>query len=53
VNHFTTLADNTMSPAVASATIGGTGTLIQAGNYNPATGSCTPGCHGNENWFAN
>jgi len=47
VNHFTNLS----TPALegpASATIGGTGTLIPAGNYN--AGSCTPSCHGNETW---
>ena len=49
VNHFTNLS----TPALegpASATIGGAGTGIPAGNYNPATGSCLPSCHGTETW---
>ena len=49
VNHFTNLATTAME-GPASATIGGGSTLISAGNYNPATGSCTPLCHGNETW---
>ena len=49
VNHFTNLATTAME-GPASATIGGTGTSIPAGNYVPATGSCTPSCHGNETW---
>ena len=49
VNHFTTLSTTAME-GPASATIGGTGTSIPAGSYNPATGSCTPSCHGNETW---
>jgi predicted CxxxxCH...CXXCH cytochrome family protein len=52
-DHFTTLADNTISPAVASATIGGGSTLISAGNYDPATQSCSPNtgvCHETRIW---
>jgi predicted CxxxxCH...CXXCH cytochrome family protein len=48
-NHFTNLGTTAME-GPASATIGGGSTLIPAGNYNPATGSCTPACHGNETW---
>jgi predicted CxxxxCH...CXXCH cytochrome family protein len=47
VNHFTNLS----TPALegpASATIGGAGTFINS--YVPATQSCTPTCHGTENW---
>jgi hypothetical protein len=47
VNHFTNLSTTAME-GPASATIGGVGTLIPAGNYN--AGSCTPSCHGNETW---
>ena len=47
VNHFTNLSTTSME-GPASATIGGAGTLIPAGNYN--AGSCTPSCHGNETW---
>ena len=49
VNHFTTLGTTAME-GPASATIGGTGTSIPAGGYNPATGSCSPSCHGTETW---
>jgi len=49
VNHFTALATPAME-GPASATIGGDPTLIPAGNYVPATRSCTPSCHGNETW---
>jgi hypothetical protein len=49
VNHFTTLGTTAME-GPASATIGGAGTSIPAGNYIPASGSCTPSCHGNEIW---
>jgi len=49
VNHFTALSTPAME-GPASATIGGGTTLITAGNYNPATRSCTPACHGNETW---
>ena len=49
VNHFTTLSTTAME-GPASATIGGTGTGIPAGNYVVATKSCTPSCHGNETW---
>jgi predicted CxxxxCH...CXXCH cytochrome family protein len=49
VSHFTTLSTTAME-GPASATIGGGSTLIPAGNYNPANGSCTPSCHGNETW---
>jgi len=52
VNHFTTLADNTMSPAVASLTIGGAGTAITT--WTPGTGTsgtCNALCHpGNRDW---
>jgi predicted CxxxxCH...CXXCH cytochrome family protein len=52
VNHFTTLADNTISPAVAAAAVGGTGTLITT--WTPGTGTsgtCNAACHpGNRNW---
>jgi len=47
VNHFTSLSTTAME-GPASATIGGAGTSIPAGNYN--AGSCTPSCHGNETW---
>jgi len=50
VNHFTTLATPAME-GPASATIGGTGTLVTT--YVPATQSCSPQggvCHGTENW---
>jgi predicted CxxxxCH...CXXCH cytochrome family protein len=47
VDHFTNLSTTAME-GPASATIGGAGTLIPAGNYN--AGSCTPSCHGNETW---
>ncbi|OIP34623.1 MAG: hypothetical protein AUK27_07135 [Deltaproteobacteria bacterium CG2_30_66_27] len=49
VNHFTALGTSAME-GPASGTIGGTGTFITAGNYNPASGSCSPSCHGNETW---
>jgi predicted CxxxxCH...CXXCH cytochrome family protein len=49
VNHFTNLSTTAME-GPASATIGGTGTSIPAGNYVVATRSCTPSCHGNETW---
>lgn len=46
VDHFTTLADNTISPAVASATVGGTGTLITAWTPGSGTsGTCDAACH--------
>ena len=52
VNHFTTLGDNTMSPADAAATIGGAGTLIST--WTPGTGTsgtCTTSCHpGTRSW---
>jgi predicted CxxxxCH...CXXCH cytochrome family protein len=48
-NHFTTLDTQAME-GPASATIGGVGTLIPAGNYIPATRSCTSVCHGTETW---
>lgn len=47
--HFTSLSTAAME-GPASATIGGTGTYINAGNYNPTTGSCNPTCHGTETW---
>ena len=47
VNHFTTLSTPAME-GPASATIGGTGTLINA--WNPVTKSCTPTCHSAETW---
>jgi len=51
-NHFTTLADNTISPAVASATIGGAGTLITTWTPGAGTsGTCDAACHpGNRTW---
>jgi predicted CxxxxCH...CXXCH cytochrome family protein len=48
VAHFTTLSTPAME-GPASATIGGAGTQIPAGNYT--AGSCTPNCHPNEQWF--
>ncbi|MCP2501765.1 MAG: CxxxxCH/CxxCH domain-containing protein [Deltaproteobacteria bacterium] len=47
VNHFTNLSTTALE-GPASATIGGTGTLITT--WVPATQSCTPSCHGNETW---
>ena len=50
VNHFITLATPAME-GPASATIGGTGTLVTT--YVPATQSCSPQsgvCHGTETW---
>jgi predicted CxxxxCH...CXXCH cytochrome family protein len=52
VNHFTALATSEME-GPASATIGGGDTLIPAGNYDPATQSCSPNtgiCHGTRTW---
>jgi predicted CxxxxCH...CXXCH cytochrome family protein len=52
VNHFTALATSAME-GPASATIGGGSTLISAGNYDPATQSCSPNtgiCHGTRTW---
>jgi predicted CxxxxCH...CXXCH cytochrome family protein len=49
--HFTTLSDNTISPAVAAATVGGTGTSITS--FTPGsgtTGTCLPACHGSQTW---
>jgi hypothetical protein len=48
-NHFTALATTAME-GPASATVGGGTTNIAAGNYVPATRSCTPSCHGRETW---
>jgi predicted CxxxxCH...CXXCH cytochrome family protein len=52
LNHFTTLADNTISPAIASSTVGGTGTLITT--WTPGTGTsgtCNAICHpGDRTW---
>lgn len=52
VNHFTTLADNTISPTVAAATIGGAGTAITT--WTPGTGTsgtCNAVCHpGDRTW---
>jgi predicted CxxxxCH...CXXCH cytochrome family protein len=48
-NHFTNLGTQAME-GPASATIGGGTTNIPAGNYVPATRSCTPTCHGRETW---
>jgi predicted CxxxxCH...CXXCH cytochrome family protein len=49
VNHFTALATSAME-GPASATVGGTGTVVTT--Y--VAGSCTPqagiGCHGNRDW---
>jgi predicted CxxxxCH...CXXCH cytochrome family protein len=52
LNHFTTLADNSMSPAVASATIGGAGTFITTWVAGAGTsGTCNAQCHpGNRDW---
>jgi predicted CxxxxCH...CXXCH cytochrome family protein len=52
VDHFTTLADNSISPAVASATIGGTGTLITTWTAGAGTsGTCDAACHpGDRTW---
>jgi predicted CxxxxCH...CXXCH cytochrome family protein len=52
VNHFTTLADNSISPAVASATIGGAGTLITTWTAGAGTsGTCNAVCHpGDRTW---
>jgi predicted CxxxxCH...CXXCH cytochrome family protein len=52
VKHFTALATSAME-GPASATIGGGSTLISAGNYDPATQSCSPNtgiCHGTRTW---
>ncbi|GAB4238035.1 MAG: CxxxxCH/CxxCH domain-containing protein [Deltaproteobacteria bacterium] len=49
VNHFTNLGTQAME-GPASATIGGGSTNIPTGNYNPATRSCTPTCHGTKTW---
>jgi predicted CxxxxCH...CXXCH cytochrome family protein len=51
-NHFTTLADNTMSPADASLTVGGAGTAITTWTAGAGTsGTCNALCHpGNRNW---
>ncbi|HEX8042544.1 CxxxxCH/CxxCH domain c-type cytochrome [Candidatus Deferrimicrobium sp.] len=52
LNHFTTLADNTISPTVAAATVGGAGTAITT--WTPGTGTsgtCNAVCHpGNRTW---
>ena len=48
-SHFTALGTTTME-GPASATIGGPGTGITAGNYVAATKSCSPTCHGTETW---
>ena len=48
-NHFTNL-DTQIMEGPASATIGGIGTLIPAGNYVPGSSSCNPACHGQETW---
>jgi predicted CxxxxCH...CXXCH cytochrome family protein len=52
VNHFTTLADNTISPAVAAATVGGAGTLITTWTPGAGTsGTCNAACHpGDRTW---
>jgi predicted CxxxxCH...CXXCH cytochrome family protein len=50
VSHFTALNTQAME-GPASATIGGTGTLVTT--YVPSTGSCSPRtgvCHGTETW---
>jgi len=53
VDHFTTLADNTISPAVAAATIGGAETPLIT-TWTPGTGTsgtCNAVCHpGDRNW---
>lgn len=46
-NHFTAL-DTPAMEGPASATIGGTGTLVN--RWNPETKSCNPTCHGNWTW---
>ena len=48
-NHFTSLDTQAME-GPASATIGGSGTLIPAGGYIPASRSCDPACHGPQTW---
>jgi len=52
VDHFTTLADNTISPDVASATIGGAGTAITTWTQGTGTsGTCNAVCHpGDRTW---
>jgi predicted CxxxxCH...CXXCH cytochrome family protein len=52
VNHFTTLADNSISPAVASATVGGAGTFITTWTPGSGTsGTCNAQCHpGDRSW---
>jgi predicted CxxxxCH...CXXCH cytochrome family protein len=46
LNHFTTLADNTISPDVASATIGGEGTAIITWTQGTgSSGTCLAACH--------
>ena len=52
VDHFTALATSAME-GPASATIGGGSTIIPAGDYDPATQSCSPDtgvCHGTRTW---
>jgi hypothetical protein len=49
VNHFTTL-DTPAMEGPASETIGGSGTKIPEGNWNPVTKSCNPTCHGTQTW---
>jgi hypothetical protein len=51
VNHFTTLSTPAME-GPASATIGGTGTVVtsySAGSCTPSVGS-SGGCHGTRSW---
>lgn len=52
VNHFTTLADNSISPAVAAATVGGAGTFITTWTPGAGTsGTCNAACHpGDRTW---
>jgi predicted CxxxxCH...CXXCH cytochrome family protein len=51
-DHFTTLADNTISPAVAAATIGGGATAIITWTAGAGTsGTCNAACHpGDRTW---
>jgi len=49
VDHFTTLADNTISPTIAAATVGGAGTGIITWTPGAGTsGTCLAVCHSSE-----
>ena len=51
VNHFTTLADNSISPAVAAATIGGTFITTWTPTPGTTSGTCNATCHpGDRTW---